>query len=69
MLSLQKEFQVTLKPSQLSNEIDPETKERLYKITYLNRIRYVQYPQFRFKAPSLEIAASRLDPNEYIELK
>jgi len=62
-------FQVTLKPSQLTNKLDPETQEKLYKMTYRGQTIYPQYPQFRFYADSLEEAHTFIESDEITELR
>lgn len=63
------QFQVTLKPTQLSSKQDPETQEYLYQMTYQDQTIYPPYPQFRFFADNLEEAKTFIESNEIIELR
>lgn len=63
------QFQVKLKSSQLTDRVDPETDDYLYRMTYRDQVIYVPFPTFRFWADDLEEAKSFIEPTEILELR
>lgn len=63
------QFQVSLKASQLSDRIDPETDDYLYKMTFREEVIYVPFPKFRFWAEDINEAKSFIESTEILELR